>query len=338
MMEKWKGYWYAFLRWPGWTGWLHWEGWKKIAAWKGWTAWLHWPVWKKIGSWNGWRKLLFPHAAVVIALTLLAGVGVPWVFLTGRENSIVAYPLYCVAFYALVILILLLLKVLPKAKERIDHNPLAQKIIEKEHDGAFGIGMYAEQLVNFLYGFFKIAAGVIQGSAWIGGDGIYNLAQGLIQLYQILRHKKITDLKGQWKVYRQCGFMMIALHLTMTGMVFQMIHMGRHEEYPGYMIFATAAFTFYKLIKAFVNVAKDRKHKHPVDSAVRFLDFSQALYNLFVLQVGLLWVFGSADYAYQKLMNSLTGGAVCLLVCGMGFYMLWRAKRDMRKLEETENG
>ena len=328
-MEKIKGLWSRFV---------HWAGWKQFVHWKGWTAWLHWPVWKKIGAWPGWKKLLFPHPVIVVVLALLSAMGLAWAFLTGHEDNWGAYLLYALSFYGLVTLTALLVKIIPQAKKRIDSDPLAQKIREKENDGAFGIGMYVEQFVNFFYGIFKIATGVLQRSAWIGADGIYNFAQALIQLYQILRHKQVRTLKQQWKSYRQCGYMMILLHLTMTGMVFQMIHMGRHEEHSEIMIIATAAFTFYKLIKTFIDVAKDRKHKSPVDSAVRFLDFSQALYNLFVLQVGLLWVFGGPDFAYQKLMNSLTGGAVCFLVCGMGVYMLWRAKRDMRKLEENEIG
>ena len=327
-MEKFKAFWLSFLRWPGWTGWLKWDGWKKIAAWPGWTAWL---------KWSGWKNLLYPHPVLVIVLTLIAGVGLPWVFLTGRENSMIAYPLYCVAFYALVTLTLLIVKLVPKARKKAEADPLIQKLTQNE-EVSFSLGLYMEQLLNFGYGIFKLISGAIHASAWIGADGLYNFVQSLIQLYQILRRKKVTTMKDQWKSYRQCGYMMIVLHLTMTGLVFQMIHMGEHEEYPGYMIFATAAFTFYKLINAFVDVAKDRKNKHPVDSAVRLLDLSQALYNLFVLQVALLWEFGAGDRAFHLLMNSLTGGAVCLLVCGMGFYMLWRSKRDMRKLEEKEIG
>lgn len=327
-MEKVKAGWLAFIRW---------EGWKKMARWKGWTAWLHWSGWKKIGSWPGWQKVLFPHPVFVILLSVLSGTGLVWVFLTGQDTAVFAYPLYVMAFYALVTLCALVIKAVPWVKEKTETDPLIQKLKESENDSAFGIGFYGEQFINFFYGGFKIITGVLRGSAWIGADGIYNFVQSLIQLYQILRHKKAGNLRSQWKAYRQCGYMMILLHLTMTGMVFQMIHMGRHEDSGEIMIIATAAFTFFKLVRTFLEVAKDRKHKHPVDSAVHFLDFSQALYNLFVLQVGLLWVFGGKDFAYQKLMNSLTGGAVCLLVCGMGFYMLWRSKRDMRKLEE-ENG
>lgn len=328
-MEKFKQFWLALLRWRGWTAWL---------GWSGWTAWLKWEGWKKLGAWKGWKKLLYPHPALVAVLTLLSAAGLAWSFMTGHEDTLIAYATYPLAFYALVTLILLSIKVLPMAGKWLDSNPLARKLRQAENDGAFGIDMYVEQFVNFFYGIFKIASGALLGSAWIGADGIYNLVQALIQLYQILRHKQVKNMKQQWRSYRWCGYMMIVLHLTMTGMVFQMIHMGRHENSTEIGIIATAAFTFYKLIKTFVDVAKDRKHKSPVDSAVRFLDFSQALYNLFVLQVGLLWVFGGSGFAHAKLMNSLTGGAVCLLVCGMGVYMVWRANRDMRDLEETEIG
>ena len=170
---------------------------------------------------------------------------------------------------------------------------------------------------------------------WIGADGIYNFTQGGIQLYQILRHKTVKDLHQQWKVYRTGGYLVIGMHLTMTGMIFQMIHMGRHESASEISIIASAAFTFYKLISGFVSVAKDRKHKNPLDSSVIFLNFAQALYNLFVLQVGLLWVFGGAEYPYQKLMNTLTGIAVCMLVLGMGVYMVRRANRNLSKAKST---
>lgn len=309
-----------------------------MVRWPGWTAWLRWKGWKQLAGWQGWRKLLYPHPLLVTAMAAASGGGLLWVFLTGREASVIAYPLYCLAFYALVTLILMIVLKGPKVKEKIQQDPLAQKIIERERDGAFGIGLYVEQFINFFYGIAKIASGIYNGSAWIGADGIYNFVQALIQLYQILRHKQVKTVRQQWKSYRQCGFMMIVLHLTITGPVFQMIHMGRHEDATEIGIIGTAAFTFYKLIKAIVEVAKDRKHKNPVDSAVYFLDFSQALYNLFVLQVGLLWVYGGSAFAYGKLMNSLTGGAVCLLISGMGVYMVWRANRDMRKLEEREIG
>lgn len=328
-MEKWKVFWYRVFHWSGWKTFLRWEGWGRLARWKGWTGWLHWP---------GWQQLLFPGTLPVVGLTVASAAGLVWIFFTGRELAWFAYPIYCVAFYALETVTALMIQKLPGAKRRMEENTRIQRLRAKNADGAFSIGFYLEQFVNFFYGFFKIVSGIAAGSAWIGADGIYNFVQALIQLYQILRHRQAKTIKQQWQSYRQCGFMMIVLHLTMTGMMYQMIQMGRHEDHSEIMIISTAAFTFYKLIKTFVDVAKDRKHEKPVDSAVRFLDLSQALYNLFVLQVGLISVYGGADFTAAELMNNLTACAVCLLVLGMGINMIRRANRDMKQWEETIDG
>ncbi len=293
-------------------------------------------AWKKLVSWKGWHKLLFPPTILVLLLTVGTAGILTWIFMNGRENTILAYLFYGVSAYALVIFIAWLIRLIPWMKGHFARDPVARKLVQAEQDGAFGLGMYREQFVNYVYGGFKLVSGIVTGSAWIGADGLYNFLQGCIQLYQILRHKRVKGLRDQWKVYRQCGYLMILVNLTMTGMAFQMIWMGRHEESTEIGIISTAAFTFYKLTKAILAVAKDRKHPNPVNSAVYFLDFGQALYNLFVLQVGLLWVFGGPDFAHYRLMNSLTGGVVCLMVIGIGLYMIWRAKRDLKKLEAAQ--
>lgn len=313
------------------------ESWLRLIRWRGWSAWLKWSGWKKIGAWAGWRKMLFPHPAVVIILSVIAFGGVIWVFVSGSETSPLAGIVYAAAFYALMTLTALIVKGIPALRKRYGESTIAKKIAGNK-EVSFARGLYMEQIINLGYGIFKISSGIYHGSAWIGGDGIYNLVQGLMQLYQILRRKKDATMRQQWKSYRACGGMTILLQVSMSGMMYQMIHMGRHEEYPGYMIFVTAIFTFYKLIKSFIGVAKDRRHKQPVDSAVRLLDLSQAFYSIFVLQVGMIWEFGETQVEFAYLMNSLTGYAVSLLVVGMGVYMIWRANRDMKKLEDKEIG
>lgn len=259
--------------------------------------------------------------------------GLIWVFSTGRDFTVIAYFLYALSAYALTVLCALLWKKTPWLILHFHQDPFAQKLLLE--DSAFGISMYAEQCINFCYGGFKILLGILEASAWIGADGIYNFTQGCIQLYQIMGHKKVKDLQKQWKVYRICGYLIIGSHMTMVGMMFQMIQLERHESAGEISIIATAAFTFYKLISGFIIMAKDRKHKMPLDSSAIFLNFAQALYNLFVLQVGLLWVFGGSEYPYQKLMNTLTGMAVCVLVLGTGIYMIRRANRNLKQEKST---
>jgi divalent metal cation (Fe/Co/Zn/Cd) transporter len=201
----------------------------------------------------------------------------------------------------------------------------------------FTLELYFGQLINFIYGVFKIVSGIIIGSAWIGADGIYNFMQALIQLFQILRRKNSGSMEKQWRSYQFCGVLILFMHLTLTGIVFQTVNWNRVEEYGGYMIFATAAFAFYKIISSFIHVAKDRKHTHPIDSSVRMLELSQAMFSMFSLQASLLHTFGAGE-RWESVLNGAMGCIVCLLVAAMGVYMIRRGNREIKTIQEKNNG
>lgn len=310
---KFREYWLSFLRWRGWQ--VCADGWRAFLRWKGWSA---------IAGWKLWR----PHPLLLLGLTALSGLGLFWVFSGHREQHPVSYFVYVLSAYTLTALVLTVPKLVRRSRVFIQAHPrLAAALKDKEL--RFRLELYREQFINFGYGIFKIVSGVVVGSAWIGADGIYNTVQGVIQLFQILQRRRNLDPEKQWKSYRVCGWLILLLHLTMTGPVFQMVNLGRAEDHPGYMIFATAAFAFYKLISSFVDVAKDRKHKAPVDSSVRLLELTQALFAIFSLQVSMFHTFG-ADFAQKQLMNMLTGCVVCLLVVSTGVYMIRRANRALK--------
>ena len=109
------------------------------------------------------------------------------------------------------------------------------------------------------------------------------------------------------------------------------------EESGEIMIIATAAFAFYKFISSFIDIARDRKHTRPVDSSVRMLELSQAIFAMFSLQAGLLHVFGTGE-SWEHWLNLAVGCVVCLLTVCMGIYMIRRANREMKQLQETKNG
>ena len=175
------------------------------------------------------------------------------------------------------------------------------------------------------------------GSAWIGCDGIYNMTQALIQLFQILRRKKAGDQKRQWRSYRSCGVLILLMHLTLIGIVFQMVNWNRVDESGEIMIIATATFAFYKFINSFIELAKDRKHTRPVDSSVRMLELSQAFFAIFSLQASMFHTFGAGEN-WEHLLNIITGCSVCLLIVSMGIYMIRRSNRELRTLQEKNHG
>lgn len=286
-----------------------------------WNRFLHWSGWKKIFPFPVWAEVL-----------LFAGccTGLVWVFVNGLERWWPSYILYCLSAYSLTALCIKLPGAIRSGQNWLKNHPKVEGLL-KNTELHFKLKLHFEQFVNFAYGIFKIISGVIVGSAWIGADGIYNFVQALIQLFQILRRKNPGTIKKQWKSYRLCGVLILLMHLTLIGIVFQMVNWNRVEESGEIMIIATAAFAFYKFISSFIDLAKDRKHTRPIDSSVRMLELSQAIFAIFSLQAGLLHTFGTGE-SWEHPLNLAVGSIVCLLTVAMGIYMIRRANREIKKI------
>lgn len=288
---------------------------------------LHWRGWKKIFPLPVWAEVLLFAACCT---------GLVWVFMNGLELWWPSYILYGLSAYSLTALCIKLPGAVRMEKDWLKNHPRVEGILKNE-ELKFSLELYLEQFINFAYGSFKIISGVIVGSAWIGADGIYNFVQALIQLFQILRRKNPGTIEKQWKSYRLGGVLILLMHLTLIGIVFQMVNWNRVEESGEIMIIATAAFAFYKFISSFIDLAKDRKHTRPIDSSVRMLELSQAIFAIFSLQAGLLHTFGTGEN-WEHPLNLAVGCIVCLLTVAMGIYMICRANREIKKLQERENG
>ena len=312
-----------------------------------WQAFLHWKGWRICGrffvrcgkaaaGWGGWQKIFCIPFPVLLVMGIASGAGLILVFVRGLEQTVPAYILYAVSAYTLTGLCIRFPGAFRAGKAWLGRHPKIAGLL-KNAEFKFRLELYFEQLINFGYGIFKIASGVILGSAWIGCDGIYNLTQALIQLFQILRRKKAETLLQQWKSYRFCGFLILLMHLTLTGIVFQMVNWNRAEDQGPIMVIATAAFAFYKFTGSFWDLARDRKHTRPVDSSVRMLDLAQAIFAMFSLQASMFHTFGTGE-SWEQLMNLITGCTVCLLIVSMGIYMIRRANREIKKLQEVPHG
>ncbi|MBP3926611.1 MAG: hypothetical protein J6D13_05450 [Clostridium sp.] len=313
----------------GWDAFLQWKGWKAMASFcvKG---------WKGIVCWPGWKILFGLPLLWLTVLSIGCAVGLVWVFTAGLENSPVGYCLYPLSAYCLTALCVRLPGAARDGKEWISAHPRVASVF-RNTDRKFTRKLYREQIINFAYGSYKIGAGIVYGSAWIGCDGIYNFVQALIQLFQILRRKQAGTLEQQWKSYRFCGVLILLMHLTLIGLVFQMVNWNRAVEQGEILVITTAFFAFYKMITSFIRIAKDRKHVRPVDSSIRMLNLAQAFFAIFSLQASMFHTFGTGQ-DWEHLMNILTGCGVCLLIVSIGIYMICRGNREIKKLREISYG
>lgn len=313
-------YWNAFHRWKGW----------------GTAAVFCKKAWRSTAAWPGWQKLFCLPFPVLLLLSAACAAGLVWVFARGLEAWVPAYFLYALSAYCLAALFAGVPAAVRGVKAWLSRHPKLTALLNNG-ELRFRLGLYFEQIINFAYGIFKIASGVILGSAWVGCDGIYNMAQALIQLFQILRRKNAGTLEQQWRSYRFCGVLILLMHLTLIGIVFQMINWNRAEEQGEILVIITAVFAFYKFAHSFLDIARDRKHIHPVDSSIRMLDLAQAIFAIFSLQASMFHTFGTGEH-WEHLLNVITGCAVCLLIVSMGIYMIRRAGREIKQLQEKHHG
>ena len=312
-----------------WASFDHWKGWKNTvsACKKAWHATIHWA---------GWNILFGLPVFLVLLLSIACTGGLIWVFVHSRTEWIPAYFLYALSAYSLAALCVKLPGAIRAGRHWLFRHPKLASLLKNE-ELHFKLGLYFEQFINFAYGIFKITSGVIWGSAWIGCDGIYNMVQALIQLFQILRRKVTGTLEQQWKSYRLCGVLVLLMHLSLTGIVFQMVNWNRAEEQGEILVITTAFFAFYKITTSFISIVKDRKHQHPVDSSIRMLNLAQAIFAIFSLQASMFHTFGTGE-GWEHLLNLITGCAVCLLVVSIGIYMIRRGSREIKKLRESNYG
>ncbi|MBR2047488.1 MAG: hypothetical protein IJ960_02720 [Oscillospiraceae bacterium] len=314
----------------GWDAFLRWKGWKAAAAFCG-------KGWSRMIRWSGWKRLFGLPPLCLAVLSVGCAVGLVWVFSAGLESSLLGYCLYPLSAYCLTALCVRLPGAARHGNKWMADHPRAAAVL-RPSDRKFTRNLYRDQIINFAYGSYKIGAGIVYGSAWIGCDGIYNLAQALIQLFQILRRKQARTLELQWRAYRFCGVLILLMHLTLIGLVFQMVNWNRAVEQGEILVITTAFFAFYKIITSFVFIAKDRKHARPVDSSVRMLNLAQAFFAIFSLQASMFHTFGTGE-SWEHGMNILTGCAVCLSVVSIGIYMIRRGNREIKQLhKEKDNG
>ena len=156
-----------------------------------------------------------------------------------------------------------------------------------------------------------------------------------ILLYHMER-KKDAGLIGEYRSYRVTAVLMMCINLTLSGIVINMIVGDKEPAVSDVFVITSAAYTFYVLTVAIIDLIKYRKYKSPVMSAAKAIRFTQALVSILSLEASMLVQFGD-DENYRKLMLALTGAGVCVIVVAMSIYMIVHANKEMKKLSEENH-
>lgn len=301
-------------------------------------------------------KILFPPVWVIILSSVIGFPAVIFSLKVLSGTNPVSYISYVLSAYALTVLCTNFPRAKRRCKELIHGDEVKiivyfRKFMRRYKytsmyldDVKFRarISLYCGLAVNIFYAVFKCATGFIFRSAWFWAIGIYYVMLSAIR-FTLMRNVRITDKKEhgaerkihEYKSAKLCGIMMLALNAAMMGMTFQMIWQNRSYEYKGYIIYISALYAFYSFINAVVNIIKFSKINNAILSSAKILAFAGALMSMFALQTAMFSSFGGGK-ELQRLMNTITGTAVCIITMGMAVFMIVRANACLKKLENIK--
>ena len=102
-------------------------------------------------------------------------------------------------------------------------------------------------------------------------------------------------------------------------------------EYAGLMIYAVAAYTFFKLTRAIIGAIKSRKDDDLYLQSLRNINLVATIISVIVLQVAMFQAFSPEHN--QSIANGLTGGGVALIIFTLGIFMIVKANKKLKELK-----
>lgn len=293
------------------------------------------------------KRLLFPPPLFAAIFAVPAFAAVIYVLAKGISGA-PAYLSYLASAYALTILGLGVPGLVRSARRWIADHPLARKIrssplsrryvgdIKFRTEVSLGIGF----TINLLYIVMKLVSGIYYRSTWFISLAVYYTLLAVMR-FLLLWRKRGPEGKARRELelrrYRSCGIILLFMNMALAGIVVFMVRHNRGYEYPGTLIYAMAAYAFYAVIIAAVNVIKFRRHKSPILSAAKAISLAAALVSMLSLETAMLARFGREDDPlFRNVMTGATGSGVCLMVLGMALFMIVKGSKQLRQIN-TQN-
>ncbi len=298
------------------------------------------------------KRIFNPPIWILIPLIPISTVLLIFGLSENFKDSAVAYISYLVSAYTLAAALYSLPKLVRSIKSRFWKLPFIEKINKHKlghlflNDIAFRgtASIYQGLVINTLYAIFRGITAFIFHSVWFGAISAYYFFLGIIRLFLVLYVRRLkqnwADLGEQmifeFKGYRICGFLMLLLHSAMAVVAVLMIRDNLHYEYPGYVIYLSALYTFYSAITATINIFKFRKLKSPILSASKAITFTGAAMSVMALQTAMIARFGGDDLIFQQTANTITGTVVCMSSVIIAFILIIRGTYNIKRLKEKK--
>lgn len=186
----------------------------------------------------------------------------------------------------------------------------------------YGFRSVVGAILSFIFSVFvsvyNAYFGLRYGSIWFGSLAAYYILLTILRGALLSVYKK--GMEKQLNIYRNCGIFILVLSFALSFAVSEMVINNHAFEKQGLLIYVAAAYAFYKITMAIINIVKAKKHNNHILQALKNVTFADALVSVLALQTALLYEFSSS--ANNGFFNGITGGIVCVCQIVLGIYMI----------------
>ena len=264
-----------------------------------------------------------------------------FIFVYNLDEQFYAYIDFVLSAYSLTALCFYCINTLPNVIKNLKEKAQSNKYIFKySHDELIKIksSVYISLIINFVYIIINAFSAFYYKTAWFAIFAVYYAIMAVMRFIlstYVHLHGEDDNRRSQLKIASVCSVIMLTLNLTLSASVLMMLYQGRGFEQHGILIYVIALYTFYSIINAIIDVMKNRKLKKPIVSASTMIKLAEALVSMLSLETSMLAQFGTeSTIEFKRLMISLTGGGIAIIITFMSVYMLLQSNRQLKRIEK----
>ena len=264
-------------------------------------------LFNKIKQSNKWCLVgSFLLSIIVITSTVLLAV-------FSDRQTVLHIVLYVLSFISFLWIVILFVLIIPhfkiKIKNFMSKNKYTNKFITSYGFRTF-ISAILSLILNLGYAMFIGILAIISKSPWLTAFAVYYLILSLMRGSVLWSKKKRVE--NEENTYLGVAISLLILTLLTAVIVTFTYKYSIISKIEGLLVYAAAAYTFYKLGISISNIIKAKKQESLLVEAVKDISFVDALVSIFVLQVTMIQVFATDNLHSVSVLNGITGLLVCL--------------------------
>lgn len=228
-------------------------------------------------------------------------------------------------------------------KERVgavlDKHPVVRHMIDDREFRSMRMALMGF-LMNVIFAVFNGIIGIYARSAWNGSMAFYYILLSIMRFSVIRynhtvagRRKTMSMHRKEINIYKNTSILISIMSIGLGGAVILLVNVEGGKQYPGFTIYAFALYAFIKSGMAIKNrIQASLKHK-PILIAGRTISYIDGWVAILMLQTALLAAFDDMSSNWCRMMNGITGIAVCLITLITGIFGVISSKKMKMEME-----